>query len=568
MKNRLENNLCIVRTLFFAAFWGISFVSAQSHTGPREVHADSAQLSKSRLLSAGLETNEKKEIPGFMETKSHRGASGSGSIENSWYKGLETHLLWKNFLEISGFPRESKHEKALVDHIIERARAAGREYRHDEVGNLVIRIPATQGREKAAITVLQAHLDMVCVKTTESTHDFARDPIEVMCENGLVKAKNTTLGADDGIGVAALLAILDGGVADHGPLELLFTIDEEGDYTGVSALTPDFFQGRTLINLDAEEAHQADIGCAGGQADTFTFPLRKTSVELPCRAFQLRVSGLLGGHSGVDIHRGRGNAIRLLGRLLRGVAELPGARLVSLSGGTVDTAIPTEAEAVVFVAGLPDHEVECLVDTYRNCFARELAFSDPKVKIRVRRDLIDVAHERYATSEEDTKRIAEFLAGFPQGVLRMSAVFPDTAELSANPGVLRIVGNDISLTAHLQSVYPEAKLHLAARMKNWGKSHQFSAKSGEPYPSWQPNPNSPILHLASWVHQDVFGRKLATRVVHAGLECGVLAGSIPKIDMIALGPTIRNGHSPAESVDVATVEEFWNFLKALLKRLS
>ncbi|MBF0499940.1 MAG: beta-Ala-His dipeptidase [Candidatus Riflebacteria bacterium] len=492
----------------------------------------------------------------------------SSSSADSPYDGLAAKAVWRKFLEISLIPRESKHEKELADHICERACGADLQFNRDRAGNVVVFLPATPGHEKSPTVVLQAHLDMVCVKAAGSKHDFARDPIEIVFESGRVRAKDTTLGADDGIGVSTLLAILDGAISEHGSLELLFTVDEEGDYTGVSALTPVFFKGRILINLDAEEAHLADIGCAGGQADTFTFPLRKIAVEMPCRSYNLRIGGLRGGHSGVDIHRGRGNAIRLLGRLLRALSESFGARVVSVNGGTVDTAIPAAAEALIFVPGIPDVEIKRLVDIYRRSFARELASSDPDITIDLRRNLSDMAHERYAASSEDTRRLVGFLTALPQGVLRMSAVFPGTVEQSTNPGILRTSTDSVTLISHLQSLYPEAKTRLSARMARLAGIYGFSANAGDPYPSWEPSPSSPLLKLAASVHKDLFGVSLATRVVHAGLECGVLAGSIPGIDMIALGPTIRNAHSPSEYVDVASVEYLWTFLKALLRRIS
>lgn len=474
--------------------------------------------------------------------------------------------LWRAFWDVCRTPRSSKHEAALRDLLIERARKAGAQAIVDPTGNLVVRLPATPGKASLPILALHAHLDMVCDQVPGTGHDFSRDPICPRIDGNAVRADRTTLGADDGIGAAALLALIDDRTIPHGPLELLFTIDEEGDFTGAIGLRKSALKAGLLINLDSEENREFNIGCAGGQANTFE--LQAAPEQSPAcideNGFRIQIRGIAGGHSGVDIFRGGANAIHLLGRFLCRAAALCNVRLMSVSGGTFDTAIPREIEAIVVVPGTRLAAFRRLIQAYGESFREAWKKTDPELRVCYEPLPLETTVGRPTFDLDVTKRLGAFLREHPVGVLRWSPRFPDQPELSTNPGVLRTASGVISLVSHLQSSFVPAQQRLSQRLKRIAERHGLKMTAGEPYPPWAAAPDSDLVKRISALHVRLFGVEPKLKVVHAGIECGVFASTFPGMQMVSFGPAIHGAHTPEECVEIASVDEFWQLLKGCL----
>lgn len=481
---------------------------------------------------------------------------------------LEPRGLWKHFDDIRRIPRPSKHEEEVAEHVVRWARGRGLEVARDAAGNVVVKVPATRGHEGAPVIVLQGHLDMVAEKNQDVAFDFLKDAIQVRIVGEYVYATGTTLGADNGVGVAAAMAIADDPEAAHGPLELLFTVDEETGLTGAMQIDPALLSGRTMINLDTEEDGALYIGCAGGADTTCTFAVDRVAASIATAPFHLSVRGLRGGHSGVDIHENRGNAVKFTARCLN-AARTAGVEfeLVSLSGGSKHNAIPREADTVV---RLPKAQEKAFREAVKHTAAllhAEFGEIDPNQKIEVKAS-DDSDELRRVWSRSDRDRILDALLGCPHGVLAMSRAVPGLVETSNNLAVVITEGSEVRLTiSSRSSVAPSLKAvseQVAAVFRRAGGK----VESHDGYPGWAPNPKSPIFNTALAVFEREFGAKPAVRAIHAGLECGLIGERFPGMDMVSMGPQIESPHSPDERVKIPTVASFYRLLKAVLAEVA
>ncbi len=473
---------------------------------------------------------------------------------------LEPQLLWKHFLALCAIPRGSKNEAAVAAHVVAEAKRMGLSVRQDKVGNVVISKPATKGKEGSPVTVLQGHLDMVCEKNSSVAHDFTKDPIRPVRDGDFVKANGTTLGADNGIGSAAALAVLESTDVAHPALECLFTIDEETGLTGAFNLGEGMLKGTQMLNLDTEEEGAVYIGCAGGVDTVLTTKVRLVPAGAGRKAYRLGVTGLRGGHSGVDIHEGRPNALKLLGRVLRR-ALAHGAKVSSLAGGSKRNALPREAFAVIWLAAKGakafGNELAKLQEEARAEFGKidaGITFSlAPEKKV-----------EPKVFSASDAQRIVSYLHTAPHGVIAMSPDIPGLVQTSTNLAIVETKGNVVTVATSQRSSIAASKKDTADLVAAHAALAGFAADHSDGYPGWAPNVSSPLLAKAKKVHAQVFGAEPAVKAIHAGLECGIISEKFPGMDVISFGPTIQNAHSPDERVSVPSVAGFWKYLKAVL----
>lgn len=474
--------------------------------------------------------------------------------------GLSPSVIWRNFAMLCAIAHPSGHEKALRDHLCQWAKDRAIDCQLDAGGNLILRKPATVGFEDRAGVILQAHLDMVSQKTADSNHDFLRDPIQPLVEDNWVRAQGTTLGADNGIGVAAALAVLEVDDVAHGPLEVLLTVDEEAGMTGARALQAGLLQGELLFNLDTEDWGELFVGCAGG----LDIALRRHVAREPLSAAfvlrELEVTGLRGGHSGCDIHLQRANAIRLMAHLLQELRAQTDLRLISLEGGTVRNALPREARAVVAIPACDANLVDWLAQVAQDRFRLEFAGVDERIAIRAGEG---VAAEPLMLRAHDTQVVLDLLLALPHGVRRWSEAMPDVVETSNNLGVVSLDG-DLEAVLMVRSLSESGAHELAVDIEACGRLAGAQTGRSNAYPGWSPDLYSRALVLAQAVYLAQYGTEARVKVIHAGLECGLIGAKYPHIDMVSFGPTIRNAHSPDEKVEIASVARFWSFLVACL----
>lgn len=481
---------------------------------------------------------------------------------NAHLEQLEPRLLWQHFRTFCDTPRPSWHEEAILVKIEAWADERGFEHERDAASNLRIRKPASSGHENAPGLVLQGHVDMVAEADADMAHDFKTDAIQTFVEDGWLKARGTTLGADNGIGASACLAILDEHDLEHGPIEVLMTVTEEVSLVGAGNLAPNWLDGRLLLNLDTEEEDEVTIGCAGGANVTTRTQFTEHALDDGLAVLRINVHGLNGGHSGMDINSGRASANRLLPRVLYGL--LPhGLRLVAYNGGRMDNAITRAAQATI---ALPTATVEQAKDELKmlqTTFRAELAGIDANVSI----DHEHVAAGK-ALSNADSERLIRLLHTLPLGVERMSLAAPGVVETSNNIGVLQVADGIFSAQLMVRSLLDSARDALAERILAAFELAGFAARREKGYPGWTPNPDSKLLERFIAVHEHVAGHKPQVKVVHAGLECGLIGAKYPHMDMISFGPTIRGAHSPTERVNLATVERFYQILRATVTDLA
>jgi len=474
---------------------------------------------------------------------------------------LEPKRIWEIFEEICTIPHPSKHEGAMREYVINFAKKNNLEYEVDEVGNVVIRKAATKGMENRKGIILQGHLDMVPQANSNVKHDFEKDPIVPRIEGEWIKATGTTLGADNGIGVATSLAALESKEIVHGPLEALFTIDEETGMTGAFGLKPGFLKGDILMNLDSEDEGELFIGCAGGTNGGFKFKYDEVDVPKKVKAFKLSVTGLKGGHSGCDIHLYRGNANKILFRYLKHAEGKHGLRLTSIDGGTLRNAIPREAFAVFVVPTDNAGDIsKCVADMY-DVISKEYATVEPDFKMEVEETnlpskLIDA---------DTQKRFINAIMACPNDVIRMSNDMQGLVETSSNLAIVKSENGTIDVRCLLRSSVDSAKEYLEQTIANLFELAGAECTFDGQYPGWKPNPHSPILEVMKAGYEKQFGKEPKISAIHAGLECGLIGGVFPNLDMISFGPTIRNPHSPDEMVNIATVKMFWDYLLKTLE---
>lgn len=473
---------------------------------------------------------------------------------------LEPHEVWKQFHAITRIPRPSGHEERIREFLASFGRELGLETLVDQAGNVLIRKPATQGMEGRPGVVLQSHLDMVPQKNAGTTHDFTRDPVEAFIEGGWVRARGTTLGADNGLGMAAALAVLESTTVRHGPVEALFTANEEAGMTGARGLRPGVLKGSILMNLDSEDEGELFIGCAGGLDAIATFESARIPVPPAHAGLKISVSGLRGGHSGMDIHLGRGNANKLLARLLREGEARFGLLAGTISGGNLRNAIPRESTALVAV---PDQQVKACIEALESLGRKmraELAEADPGLRIEVQPSGPPVSVIDAAT----TGRLLMALNACHNGVLRMSTEMAGLVESSCNLAVVRSSEKEIVVECLLRSSVDPAMEELGDSIAGLFSLAGATTRLEGGYPGWKPDRSSPILSVMLNVYEGLYGKLPEVSAVHAGLECGIIGGSYPNLDMISFGPTIRHPHSPDEKLEIASVARFWTLLVAAL----
>lgn len=476
--------------------------------------------------------------------------------------GLMPQLVWKYFAEISRVPRGSKNEKAIGRYLVETAGKLGLEATQDAAGNVLVRKPASPGKEGVSAVCLQGHMDMVCEKNKDTVHDFLKDPIELVRKDNFMTAKGTTLGADNGIAVATCLAIMEDKGLVHGPLEFLFTVDEETGLTGANNLQPGFLRSPILLNLDSEDEGELYVGCSGGRDNTGTWKAEFDGAPAGGTGLLVTVKGLKGGHSGLEIHTGRGNALKIMTRVLLGLASL-GARVARIDGGNKRNAIPREAEAVVTLPKARVAAAADLVGKMNHAIRAELATVEPGLAIAC----APQKGVRKVLKKSLQKKVLLTLAGLPHGVLKMSADIEGLVETSTNLAIVETGKKEIKVqTSQRSSVASEIE-EAGQMVRAVFELGGAVATGSDGYPGWKPNIESPILRLAQATYKALYNKDPEVKAVHAGLECGIIGEKYPGMDMVSFGPTMREVHSPNEHLFIDTVPKFYEFLLGILLRV-
>jgi len=478
------------------------------------------------------------------------------------FAGLEPRELWKHFEVLAATPRASTKEAAARNYVIGRAKALGLDYTQDAAGNLVVRKPAHPGRENAPMALLQGHLDMVCEKNEGTPHNFDTDPIKVWRDGDWLKAEGTTLGSDNGVGVAAALAVMESTDIAHGPLEFVFTIDEETGLTGAAEFPGGLLKSKYFLNLDNEETGTICIGCAGGVK---TIGRRKVAMVDAGgdSSWRVKVSGLKGGHSGVDIHQGRGNALRVLGTTLQKIMSKLNAGIASISGGSAQNAIPREAAAIVVIDGAEEKELRSLLSEAETHWQSDLGGFDSGLQITMEK----AARPEKVIAGDDVKRITDLLVALPHGVVAMSPDVPGLVQNSTNLAVITVNDGAAEIITSQRSAIDSSRSALANTVATGFRMAGFEPQHSGNYPGWKPEPASDIVQKLQSVHQQLFGKPAKLIAMHAGLECGVIGEKYPGMQMVSFGPTIVDPHSPNERVQISTVESFWTLLRAVLEKI-
>lgn len=476
--------------------------------------------------------------------------------------GLNPEILWGYFYEISQVPRSSKKEEKIREYMRSFAKKNNFKFKEDEAGNIVIKVPATKGLEDKPVVVLQGHLDMVCELNKGTNHDFDKDPIKLVNEGEWIAADGTTLGADNGIGVAAGMAAATDDSVIHGPLELLCTIDEETGMTGVNALKPGFIKGKIMLNMDSEEDGTFYVGCSGGVDTAGIFNVSSRKAKKGLVPYELQIGGLKGGHSGLDIQNGRANAIRLLGQLLNRLNDV-GYRLVSISGGSKRNAIPREAEVTILIKPSDEDTVKSIIDNFIYDTSLEFNKNDGGLEITLEESSNKV---KTVFSKKFTNSLISVLLAVPHGIIAMSPDIEGLVETSTNLATIVTEDDQVIIGTSQRSSVESAKVNVSNMVQSVFKiAGAYEVVQGDGYPGWQPNMESELLKTSSNVYKELFGNEAHVKAIHAGLECGILGNKYDNLDMISFGPTITGAHSPDEKVNIKAVEKFYVLLKGILK---
>ncbi|MEO1011717.1 MAG: aminoacyl-histidine dipeptidase [Bacteroidota bacterium] len=474
---------------------------------------------------------------------------------------LQPKAVWNNFADLNAVPRPSKKEERIIQFMMDFGKSLGLETISDAVGNVIIRKPATKGMEDRKMVTLQSHLDMVHQKNTDTDFNFDTQGIAMMIDGDWVKAQGTTLGADNGIGVAAIMGLLQSTDIAHPALEGLFTIDEETGMTGAMGLEGGLLQGEMLLNLDTEEDDELDIGCAGGIDVTATRNYGEKSVPRGVLTYKLEVKGLRGGHSGMDIHRGFGNANKIMNRLLYHTSERYHMRIAEIDGGGLRNAIPRESKAIVVVDKSHGTDFENMLRGVITDIVRELQITEPDLWINFSE--LRIAPKKVMGLGAQEKMLKAIYAAH-NGVYAMSAAIPELTETSNNMARVEVKNGTLKIACLTRSSVDSAKMDLAHTLKATFELAGCKVSFSGRYPGWQPNPNSEILKVLTGKYEELFSEKPRVVACHAGLECGILGQNYPEMDMISFGPTILGAHSPDERVSIPSVQKFWTFLLAIL----
>jgi len=476
---------------------------------------------------------------------------------------LKPEMVWNYFEEICKYPRPSKKEEKIAEYVFSVGKQLGLQTEKDKFGNVLIRKPATPGKENLKTVVLQGHLDMVGEKNRDVEHDFDKDPIYPYIDGDWVKAKGTTLGADNGIGVAVALAVLEAKDIEHGTIECLFTLDEETGLTGASSLKKGWLKADILINMDSEEIGTIFIGCSGGVDTSVSFKSKMEKSTKNYSAFELKVAGLKGGHSGLDIQVGRGNAIKILNRLIWGYSQENRIQLSEINGGNKRNAIPREAVAVVLVPKNDDKKFKKFVRKFNDSVKAEYITVEP--------DLL-VSTEKHSTpekviNEKVQKHLLNSLYAVPHGVIKMSNDIPGLVETSTNLAVIEMTGKNINIVTSQRSSVESEILDIKNMVTSVFKLAGADVTYGDGYPGWAPDVNSDILKVFKSTFTRMYGKEPEVTAIHAGLECGIIKEKYPEMDMISFGPTMCDVHSPGEKLQISTVPEFYKQLTNVLKNI-
>ncbi len=482
---------------------------------------------------------------------------------NNEILNLEPAKVWFYFKEILNIPRPSKKEGKIIEYLLQFGKEQALETLQDEVGNVLIRKPATPGMENRKSVVLQSHIDMVCEKNSDKVHDFENDPIEAHIEDGWVTADGTTLGGDDGIGVATELALLASDDIEHGPLECLFTVDEETGLTGAFGLKPGFLQSEILLNLDSEDEGQLYIGCAGGQDTLSWLPYQKEAAPENQEALKVMVSGLKGGHSGDDINKGRANANQLLNRFLWTYKDKFDMKLSAFDGGNLRNAIAREAYAVVTVPKGKGQQVIAEAKGFEEMYQNEYHATEPNLSFSV----VSTDIPETVIGDANFTTLVNSLYACPHGVIAMSQDIPNFVETSTNLASVKFQENEILVTTSQRSSVETEKDDVTNKVVSVFNLAGTRSKTSDGYPGWTPNPDSEIMELTKSSYQKLFNVEPKVLAIHAGLECGLIGDKYPGMDMISFGPTLRGVHSPDEKLEIASVEKFWKLTLEVLKNI-
>ena len=475
---------------------------------------------------------------------------------------LAPQNVWKHFYGLTRVPRPSGFLAPVQQFLLDFAKSAGVEAVKDEAGNIIMRKPATPGMEDCKGVILQAHMDMVPQKNNDTVHDFEKDPIETYIDGEWVKARGTTLGSDNGMGVAAIMAVMEDKTLKHGPLEALITADEETGMFGAFGLKPGSLKGEILLNLDSEDEGELYIGCAGGVDVTATLQYKEAEVDPEDVAIKLTLKGLRGGHSGLEINQGRANANKLLVRFVREAIAEYEARLASWKGGNMRNAIPREADAVLTLPAENVDELLELVKEHEELFNEEYHAIETPITFKAERTELP----KGVVPEEIQDNLVDAIYACQNGVCRMIPTIPDTVETSSNLSIVIIDGGQAQFCLLVRSSSESMKEYLATSLESCFSMAGMKVEMSGSYSGWNPDVESPILKAMVKSYEEQFGAEPAVKVVHAGLECGIIGAIIPGLDMISFGPTLRSPHSPDERVLIPTVKKFYDFLVATLEQ--
>ena len=474
---------------------------------------------------------------------------------------LEPRKVFSFFEEICAIPHGSGNTAQISNYCVNFAKERGLEYHQDSLGNVIISAPGTPGYENSEPVILQGHMDMVCVKTDDCPLDLARDGLLLAVDGDYVYAKGTSLGGDDGAAVAMMLALLDSPDLPHPPIEALITVDEETGMFGAAGIDFSPMKGKKLINIDSEEEGIFTVSCAGGVRALCTLPVQRQNVTLP--RYRITIDGLLGGHSGVEIHKGRGNAITLLGRVIRTVAEKASIGLLELSGGTADNVIAKSAEAVLVADEAAFPAIESAVAEMNTILSTELTQTDPGVQITL--EILPV-EDSMAVLDTDLERLLTITRQLPQGVQAMSESIPGLVQTSLNLGRASLNQNELELHFALRSSVSAEKAELVNRLNGIMTAQGGSMSTDGDYPAWEYRKDSPLRDLMVEVYTQQYGKPPKVDAIHAGLECGLLTSKRPELDCVSIGPNILDIHSVQEKLSISSMERSWKFLLEVLRR--
>jgi dipeptidase D len=476
---------------------------------------------------------------------------------------LQPMEVWAYFEEILAIPRISKRETQIIEYLESFARSQGLDCKRDHVGNILISKPATSGMQSLKGVILQSHMDMVGEKNAHIKHDFAKDPIQPQIDGGWVKANDTTLGADDGIGIAASLAILASDQVRHGPLECLFTTDEESGMTGALGLQPGFVKGSVLLNLDSEDEGEIFIGCAGGIDTVASLRLKRKRTVRNSIALRVSVTGLQGGHSGDEIHKGLGNSIKILNRFLWNADQRFKIRIAHLDGGKARNAIPREAAAVITVPSKSLELIRVYLESFAGIVKKEFEVTEPELEFTLQQ----VALPDSVIRRKQQRKLLNTLYACPHGLMALNQEIPGMVETSTNLASIKHIDEDtLEIVTSQRSSVESAKRDISDRMLSLFTLLGARVRHSDGYPGWKPNMDSQILKISREVYAELFGKEPEVKVIHAGLECGLFLQKYPDLDMISFGPTIKGAHTPEERIEIETVDRFWRFLIRMLEK--